>query len=37
VASFSGLRIVGTGTVRIRFISSGLTSVTSGIITVTSN
>ncbi|HKP29757.1 MAG TPA: Ig-like domain-containing protein [Gemmatimonadales bacterium] len=34
VASFSGLRIVGTGTFRIRFISSGLTSVTSVVITV---
>jgi hypothetical protein len=37
VASFNGLRIVGVGTFRIRFSSSGLTSVTSIVITVTSN
>jgi hypothetical protein len=35
VAAFSGLRITGTGTFRIRFSSSGLTGVTSVVITVT--
>ena len=34
VASFSGLRITGTGTFRIRFSSSGLSGITSIVITV---